>query len=280
MARAGLQGFAVLHHGLDGVGIDRPGEPLAGGLLPLDDRHGHEVLGEVGIDAEHFHRLFAGLLRGRVGGVPLLPEELRRPQEQPRPQFPADDVGPLVDENRQVAVRLHPLRVHRPDNRLARRPHNQRLIEQGGGIGLQFAVRPRLQAVMRDDRTFLGEPLHMVRLLLQKTERDEQRKIGVLMPRRLEHPVQHPLHVLPDRPAPRLDHHAPPHRRHLRQIRRLDDLLVPFGIIVGTSGSDCGFGHGKSRVQRVVAWRVSKLQPGILRTKAAAREGGHRESYN
>ena len=106
--RAGLQRLAVLHHRLDAVGADRAGEPLALGLLALDHRDGEPALGEVGVDAEHLHGLDEGFLLGRVRGVALLPQELGGAQEEARPQLPADNVVPEVEQDRQVTVGFHP----------------------------------------------------------------------------------------------------------------------------------------------------------------------------
>ena len=69
----------------------------------------------------------------------LLPEELGGAQEQPRAHLPADDVGPLVDQDRQIAIRLHPLGVHGADDRFAGGPHDQRLFQLAAG-GPQLAV--------------------------------------------------------------------------------------------------------------------------------------------
>ena len=87
-------------------------------------------------------------------------------------------------------------------------------------VGTQLAVRARLQPVVRDDRAFLGEALDVLGLLLQEAQRNEQRKVGVLVARGLEHAVEHALHVLPDRPAPGLDDHAAAHGRVLGQVGR------------------------------------------------------------
>ena len=127
------------------VGVDRAGKPLARRLLAPDDRHRHVLSANVGVHVEHLARLFAGLGLGGVGRVPFLPEKLGRPQKHPRPQLPADDVGPLVDENRQVAIRLHPVGVHGADDRLAGGPHDQRLF-QLAGAGTQAALAARLPA--------------------------------------------------------------------------------------------------------------------------------------
>ena len=50
-------------------------------------------------------------------------------RKQPRAQLPADDVGPLVDQQRQVAVALHPLGHVLVDDRLGGRPDDDRLLE-------------------------------------------------------------------------------------------------------------------------------------------------------
>ena len=142
--------------------------------------------------------------------VPLLPEKLGRSQEDPRPHLPADDIGPLVDQHRQIPPRLNPLGIHRADDRLTRRPHHERLLKFSRGD--QLAVRPEFQPVMRDHRTLLREALDVLRLLLEVRERDEQGEVGVLMARRLEHPIEDRLHPLPDGEAVGLDHHAAANR--------------------------------------------------------------------
>ena len=246
MRRAGLQGLAILHHGFDAVGFDRAREPLALGLDALDDRHRHVIFGEGGVDVEDFQRLFDRLVFRGVGRVAFLPEEFGRAEKQPGAKFPADDVGPLVDQNRQVAVRLHPTGIHLADNHLARRPHDQRLLELAGRPQATFAVR--FESMMRHHRTFLGEALDVCRLLLQIAQRDEQREVSIAVSGRLEHAVQHPLHVFPDRISPGLNHHAAAHRRSLGQVGGLDDLLIPLRVVFFARGGDCvaGFlGHGE-----------------------------------
>ena len=79
----------------------------------------------------------------------------------------------------------------------------------------------------------LAKPSTCSRLLLQEAQRDEQREVGVLVPGGLEHRVEPPLDVLPDRVAPRLDHHAAADVGVLGQVGRLDDLLIPLGIVFG-----------------------------------------------
>ena len=105
-----------------------------------------------------------------VGGVALLPQELGGAQEQARAQLPAHDVGPLVEQQRQVAVALHPLGHELADDGLARRPHDDRLVEL-------------LAARDGDDRELGAEPLDVLRLALEVRLRDEQREVGVLRAR-------------------------------------------------------------------------------------------------
>ena len=96
----------------------------------------------------------------------------------------------------------------------------------------QLALGVHLQPVMRDHRAFLGKAGDMLRLLLEIAQRDEERKVGVLVAGRLEHPVELRLHQFPDAVAPRLDHHAAAHLGIFRHVGRRDHGLVPLGKIV------------------------------------------------
>jgi hypothetical protein len=142
------------------------GELLALALLAVDHRHRELGLGELLVEREHLQRLLLGLLLRLVRGVPLLPEELGRAQEQPRHLLPADDVRPLVDQDRQVAPRLHPLGVHRADDRLGRRPDDEPLLEL-------------LVAAVRHPGHLRREALDVLGLLHQQALGDEQREVGV-----------------------------------------------------------------------------------------------------
>ena len=101
MARAGLKRFFVLHHGLDAERVHCAGELLPFALRAGQHRHRHPFLGEFAVNIHEnavgfFYRLG---LRG-MGGVPFLPKEFGGAQKEPRAHLPADDVGPLVDEQR------------------------------------------------------------------------------------------------------------------------------------------------------------------------------------
>ena len=164
-----------------------------------------------------------------MGRVALLPKKLGGAKKEAGSHFPADDIGPLVEKNWKVAPGFHPAGVGGTNDSLRGRAHDQRLGELAGGH--EFAVAG-LKPVVRHDCAFLGEALHMGGFLLKVAERNEEREIRVLVAGRLEHPVQHGLHALPERIAPGLDDHATAHFGVLGQIRRTDDLLIPFRKIL------------------------------------------------
>ena len=85
---------------------------------------------------------------------------------------------------------------------------------------------------MRDHSAFFGEALRMLFFFLQERFRHEERKVGILMPGRLEHIVQGSLHLFPDRKAVRLDHHAAANGRILGEVRAFHDLVVPLGVVL------------------------------------------------
>ena len=95
--------------------------------------------------------------------------------------------------------------------------------------------------MMRDDGAFFGKSFYMLRFLFEIALGNKQRKVGILVTRFLEPPIERPLHVFPDTHAPGFDHHAPTHRRNLSHIRCFDHLLVPLGIIVLACRGNCGF---------------------------------------
>ena len=68
---------------------------------------------------------------------------------------------------------------------------------------------------------------------------------------RTKHRIKLPLHVLPNAVAPGTDYHAAAHIRGLGQLRRANDLLIPFGKVFIAPRGDRGFcgnrGHGERR---------------------------------
>ncbi len=171
-------------------------------------------------------RLF---VRG-VRGVALLPEELGGAQKHARAQLPADDVGPLIHQDRQVAIALDPLGEEVPDNGFRSRPDDVRLF--------QFLAA-------RDGyyRQFGRKTLDVFGFLLQKALRDQQRKIDILMAGGLEAIVQLALQHFPDGIAVGLDHHAA-----FDDFGRLGHVAVEHYVLIPGSEvlaalSDGRFGH-------------------------------------
>ena len=100
---------------------------------------------------------------------------------------------------------------------------------------------------MCHNRAFLGKAFDMLGFLFEKAFGYEQGEVGIAVAGGLEHAIQHTLHLLPERIAPGLDDHATSNRRVLRQISRLDDLLVPLWVVLVAGGRDCGLGLGHWR---------------------------------
>ncbi len=208
-----------------------PGEPLAGGLAADDDRHGQHVGHEGGVDlAVHPLGVGPGVLEGGVRRVALLPEELGGAQPDAGPQLPAHHVGPLVEQQGQIAVALHPLGHVLADDGLAGGAHHDRLVE--------------LLAAGHGDHGQLGtEALDVIGLALQVALGDEQREVGVLGADVLDAAIDVGLHALPDGVAVRADDHGAPHRAVVGQLGLGLDVLVPAGEVLRLGGEYGWLGH-------------------------------------
>ena len=185
VAGARLQGLAVVHHALDGVGVLRPGELLLLGLVAAYHGHGQLRLAQLGVYLQHLPRLLQGLLGRGVYRVPLLPEEFAPAQEGAGGLLPAQHAAPLVVEAGQVAPGVHHMAPVLAEERLA------------GGADAQ-PLRQLLAAAHGHPGALGGKALHMVLLLLQQALRYEHGHGDVDMPRLLEAPVEEGLYVLPD----------------------------------------------------------------------------------
>ena len=181
--------------------------------------------------------------------MPLLPEELRGTQEQARAHLPAHDVGPLVAEDRQVTVGLDPVLVGVPDDRLGGRTHDELLLEFRIGIDDDpLALGIVLQAIVRHHGALLGEALDVVGLLREERLGNEEREIGVLMSRLLEHPIQRIVHLLPDGIAVGFDDHAPADGRIFRQSGLDHQIVVPLRVVL------VGFGEVFEFLSHNLSW--------------------------
>ena len=185
-----------------------------------------------------------GVLVAGVRGVALLPEELRGAQEQSRPQFPAHDVAPLIEQQRQVAVALDPLGHELTDHGLRGRAHHDRLGQfLAPGVG--------------DDRQFGAESLDVLGLALEVAQRDEEREVGVLRAGLLDARVHLGLHALPDRPPVGADHHRAAHRSVVGHLALGDDVLIPTREVFAlggqhTRGHDSPLIRGDSLLKRAI----------------------------
>ena len=205
VAGAGLQGLAVLHHGLHGVGGPGAGELFLVALLSHVYGQGQGLFGHLTVDLQHGQGLLLGLLGGGVDGVALLPEELAGAKEGARALFPAHHAAPLVVLHGQVAPAAHPLGIHGAEDRLARGAHGQALLQL-------------LAAALGHPRHLRREALHVLGLLEQQAFGDEHGHVDVLVAAFLEAAVELLLDALPDGEAVGADDHAAANRRVVNQL--------------------------------------------------------------
>ncbi len=209
-----LQRATVAHQGFNRVRAQGPGELLALALEPLDDRHGQHLLCERGVQVEDHPRLGFRLFEGLVRRVALLPEELGRSQKRSCHFLPTDDVRPLIDEDGQVAPRLHPLGVHGPDDRFRRWPDHEPFLQL-------------LSASVRDVGDLRREPFDVFGLPVQQVLGNEEREVRIDVTGPFELAIEGLLQQLPDSVAVRADDHAPLDRRIVGQFRAPHDVQVP-----------------------------------------------------
>ena len=127
---------------------------------------------------------------------------------------------------------MRPARHRIADDRFRSGPYHKRLFQLGVGIGDQPALPVRDQAVVGDDRHFLGEAFDVVRLTLEIGERDEQGEVGIVVAGGLDPVVEQALDAFPDAVAPRLDDHAPAHAGLFGHLPFGNGGLIPGGEIV------------------------------------------------
>ena len=241
------------HQRLDRIGAVGAGELLSLGLLAVHHRHRQLVFGKVLVDSQHAQRLLLRLLGRLVRGVPFLPEELGGAEEQPGHLFPSHDVGPLIDQDRQVSPRLDPLGVHRSDDRLRGRADGEPFLED-------------FVAALRHPRDLRREPFHVLRLAHQQALRDEEREVRVDVTGGLEAPVQPLLDQLPHRIAVGPDHHAPLDRGVVGQLGAADDVDVPAAEVL--------------RLRRDFGWKVGKVSRHEADRRCASSSVDRRERGN
>ena len=244
--RSRLKRLAVAHHRLDRVRAFGTREGLASGLATDDDRHRRHRLREPPVAVDHLHGTSLRFLGRGVRGVPFLPQKLQRSYKRPRSHLPPVDVGPLVNQEREVAVGLDPLREHVVHDRLRRRAHDEGFLEL-------------LAAAARHERELGGEPFHVRRFLRDERVRDELGKVGILDARLFEVRVHPTLDRLPDGVAVRSDHHRAARGSVIRELALADDVQVPPAEILR-------FGRHADVLARGVLARggVLSLRAGVL----------------
>ena len=157
-----LQRLSVLHHGLDGVGVEGTGESFVGRLHTFDDGNSHVLLGEVAVDVQHSYGFFLSLFAGGVGRVSFLPQEFGCTQEQARTHLPAEYVGPLVAQDGQVAVGVDPVLVRIPDDGFRCGTDDEFFFQLGSRVyHYSTPVRIVFQTVVCYYCTFFGEAFHV-----------------------------------------------------------------------------------------------------------------------
>ena len=223
MARAALQGLAVLHHRLDGVGRLGTGKLLLVGLATLDNGDAQVVLGKIGVAVQLLLGLGLGLLGGLVDGVTLLPPELTGAQERAGGFLPADDAAPLVVQHGQVAVGVQHMAEMVAEHRLAGGAHRKALLQ-------------RVAAAGGDPGDLGRKAVDQLALLLQQALGDEHGHGHVLMAGGLEAGVQIFLDVFPDGVAIGAQHNKALDAGILDQLGLRADVGVPLGEVDLLSG--------------------------------------------
>ena len=85
---------------------------------------------------------------------------------------------------------------------------------------------------MGDNGTFFCETLDMFCLAREERLGDEEREIGILGSRLLEHTVQLALHLLPDGVAVRLDDHTSAHSTLFGEVGFHNEVVVPLTVVL------------------------------------------------
>ena len=171
---------------LDGGRVVCARELLVDGLGTLDDRNGKELLVDGRIVVQNLHDFLASLLLGHVCGVTLLPQELSRTEERHGVlELPSDNVVPLVELERQVAVALDLLGVVAVHGGLTGRTHSQPLLQL-------------VLAALGHPCDLSGETLDVILLTLKVGLGNEEREVRVLDTHCLDLGIEEVADLLPD----------------------------------------------------------------------------------
>ena len=214
-----LQGLAVMHHCLNGIGGLGTGKLVTLGLLSADDREGEFLLIEVGVDIQHALCLLLGLLGRGVERMALLPEEFSGAEERAGGLLPPYDGNPLVIELREVSPGVDCIGPVVTEQRLRGGADTEPLIEF-------------LLAAHGDPGDFRGKTFDMVLLFLEQALGDEHGHADIDMAGLLELVVKDALDVLPDGISVRPDDHAALYAGVADKLRLKADVGVPLGEVL------------------------------------------------
>src|SRR5207244_12449529 len=112
------------------------------------------------------------------------------------PHLPTHDIGPLIDEERKIAIGLNPLGITRADDRFRCWPNNKRLTQRAAR--LHFSVGTDLKSAVRNNGAFLGETFDVLGFFREIAQRDEEREIRVAVAGRAKHRVELTLDIFSD----------------------------------------------------------------------------------
>lgn len=105
--------------GLDSGGSESSWEFLWLSLNSFADRNSEDFFVDSEVKLQVIIHLSLGLLVGSMGCMALLPQKFSSSDEGSRMfEFPSDDVGPLVEFERQISVTLDPICIGRIHNGL------------------------------------------------------------------------------------------------------------------------------------------------------------------
>src|ERR1700676_897258 len=112
----------------------------------------------------------------------FLPQILCSPKKKPGPHLPTDHVGPLINQQWKIAVRLDPGFISIPNDGFTRWPYNEFFFQFGFRVyDNTTTVWIIFQPVMGNNRTFLCEPFHMRCFPAKKTFGYKEWEIGIFM---------------------------------------------------------------------------------------------------
>ena len=232
-----LQSLPILHKCLDRISLQSAGKTFTGRFHAFNDRHGHILLGKIGIYVEHLHSLCLRFFAGSMSRMSFLPKELGRTQEKTCTHFPTQHIGPLVTKNRKVAIRLYPIFIGTPNNRFRCRANNKFFFETCGRIDNNTrTIRGILQPIMSYNGTFFGKTFNVLGLTAQIRLGNKQGEIGIYMSGRLKHIVELPLHLFPYCVSIRLYYHTTAHSRLFGEVGLYDQIVIPLRIILAPFG--------------------------------------------